>query len=71
LEEGSLRWLNVLFSLSINKKVSVAEMRRLDWGVGGEGWRWQRRLFAWEERMVEEYSLLFVNIALKVNVFDR
>jgi len=41
-----------LFELTKNKQVTVSEMFVLEWGVGGEAWKWRRRLFAWEEGLV-------------------
>jgi len=43
-----------LFELSENKLAMVSEMFALDWGVGGEAWKWRRRLFVWEEVLVGE-----------------
>jgi len=33
-----------LFDLALNKSITVKEMFVLGWGVGGEAWRWRRRL---------------------------
>ncbi|PNX61840.1 hypothetical protein L195_g052663, partial [Trifolium pratense] len=71
---GPLRARFGLFALSEHKEVSLAEIRRLDWrvilgwGVGGVGWSWRRRLFAWEETLVVECCLLLVDVVLHVNV---
>ncbi|MCH92241.1 receptor-like kinase, partial [Trifolium medium] len=46
-------------------------MRRLGSGVGGGGWSWRRRLFAWEEALAVECCLLLVDVVLQVNVADR
>jgi len=43
----------------------------LGWGVGGEAWRWRRRLFAWEEELVEGLMLLLQNVSLQVDKDDR
>jgi hypothetical protein len=43
-----------LYELAENKLVTVSEMFVLGWGVGGEAWKWQRRLLAWEEELVVE-----------------
>ncbi|PNX75220.1 hypothetical protein L195_g031153 [Trifolium pratense] len=34
-----------------DKDVTVVDMCRLGWGLGGNGWRWRMRLLAWEEQM--------------------
>jgi len=43
-------------------------MYTLGWGVGGEAWKWRRRLFAWEELLVgecvERLSVLVVQVGL-------
>jgi hypothetical protein len=43
-----------LFELAKNKLVTVSGMFVLGWGVGGEAWKWRRRLLAWEEELVVE-----------------
>lgn len=35
-----------LYDLEKNKEVTVANMPALGWSLGGEGWKWWRRLFA-------------------------
>jgi hypothetical protein len=51
--------------------MSVFDMCQLGWGVDGEAWRWRRRLFAWEEDMVGERTLLLQNVILQVGKDDR
>jgi hypothetical protein len=46
-------------------------MFRGGWGLGGESWSWRRRLWAWEEEMLEECRLLLANVSVQSNVFDR
>jgi len=41
-----------LYDLSIFKGKLVYDMCQLGWGKEGEAWRWRRRLFAWEEKVV-------------------
>ena len=41
------------------------------WEDGGEVWRWRRRLWVWEEELVEECRILLTNVALQTNVSDR
>jgi hypothetical protein len=63
MNEFHLIKLNVLFLLSVNKRSDCGwDVEVIGWGVGGEGWRWQRRVFAWEERVGGEQCLLLVNI---------
>jgi hypothetical protein len=57
-----------VFLLFVNKEVVVVVMWRLGWGVGGEGWRWQRRVFAWEEGLVE--SNVFCLLILFIGIYD-
>ncbi|XP_024640667.1 uncharacterized protein [Medicago truncatula] len=46
-------------------------MATLGWEEGGGGWRWRRRLFAWEEDSVRECVNLLNNIILQVNSQDN
>jgi len=46
-------------------------MFRLGWEEGGEAWRWRRRLWAWEEDMVEECRHLLDGSILHSDVSDR
>jgi len=43
-----------LFDLARNKLILVADMFVLGWEEGGEAWCWRRRLWTWEEEMLEE-----------------
>jgi len=38
---------------------------------GGEEWNWRRRLWVWEEELVEECRTLLTNVVLQQNVSDR
>ena len=60
-----------LFDLAVNKGVTVREMERSGWGVGGGAWEWRRRLLAWEEDFVMECSSLLCNVVFKVASLDR
>ncbi|GAU19616.1 hypothetical protein TSUD_383110 [Trifolium subterraneum] len=40
------------------------------WGVGGEAWKWRRRLFAWEEELVAGYIARLSNVSLQTGVPD-
>jgi len=46
-------------------------MCQLGWGEEGEACRWRRRLFAWEEEVVGELTLLLLNVSLQVDKDDR
>ncbi|GAU42457.1 hypothetical protein TSUD_235260 [Trifolium subterraneum] len=59
-----------LFDLCLNEDVSVADMRRLGWGPGGNGWAWCRRLFAWKEELLGEYCFALNNIVLQESTPD-
>jgi len=37
-------------------------------GEGGEAWKWQRRLFTWEEEQVRECCEILSNIILQPNI---
>jgi len=38
--------------------------------VGGVGWNWRRRLWAWEEDILGECITLLRSVSLQVNVKD-
>ncbi|GAU20900.1 hypothetical protein TSUD_120920 [Trifolium subterraneum] len=50
------------------RDVSVADMRRLGWGPGGNGWAWHRRLFVWEEELLGECCFALNNIVLQESI---
>jgi len=60
-----------LFDLAVNKGVTVREMERSGWGVGGGAWEWRRRLLAWKEDSVLECLSLLCNIVLQDDTIDR
>jgi hypothetical protein len=60
-----------LFELSTLKGKCVSAMCNLGWGRDGGAWQWRRRLFAWEEELVGEISLLLDNVNLQVTREDR
>ena len=43
------------------------DMCQLGWGVEGQAWSWQRRLFAWEEEMVGKLILLLHSVSLQAH----
>ena len=49
----------------------VADMCALGWEVGGEAWRWRRRLWMWEEEMLEECRQLLDDVIVQANTLDR
>jgi hypothetical protein len=60
-----------LFDLTLTKSSTVADMYYLGWEVGGDLWRWRRRLWVWEEEMVGECHNLLNDFILQTNVTDR
>ena len=60
-----------LFDITTNKLSTVAEMHDRDGEDGGEEWNWRRRLWVWEEELVEECRTLLTNVVLQQNVSDR
>ncbi|CAJ2658361.1 unnamed protein product [Trifolium pratense] len=60
-----------LFVLAETKSLSVAEMYALGWGIGGEAWKWQRQLRAWEEELLGECQTLLLDISLQDQTLDR
>ncbi|GAU10307.1 hypothetical protein TSUD_421680, partial [Trifolium subterraneum] len=72
LEGGSLSTrFNRLFELALDKNITVADMYRRGWDAGGNGWRWRRHLFAWEEDLVLECYAVLENLFLQVDVMDK
>jgi len=74
------RWLGLvplcvrfrrLFELYENKYITVAELFSLGVAEGGEAWQWRRRLWAWEEEMLEECRACLFDVSLHVNVSDQ
>jgi hypothetical protein len=39
--------------------------------VGGEAWQWRRRLWAWEENLLEECKVLLLTVSLQEPLSDR
>ncbi|MCH81942.1 cytochrome P450 [Trifolium medium] len=60
-----------LFGLAVAQEISMAEMCRLSWSGGGEGWQLRRRLFVWEEGLLVECCLLLANVVLQVQELDK
>ena len=59
-----------LFELSENKMATVAQMFAWGWYEGGDAWRWRKRLWAWEEVLVEECRNILSNVVLQVDIAD-
>jgi len=56
-----------LFDLVVDKYINVANMLSLRLSRGGEGWSWRRRLWAWEENVLEECRALLLDVSLFPN----
>jgi hypothetical protein len=59
-----------LYELAENKMEIVASMFSLGLGQGGDGWRWRRRLWVWEENLLEECRAFLLDVSLFPNVSD-
>lgn len=59
-----------MFDLSENKMAIVAQMFPWGWDEGGEAWKWCRRLWAWEEALVEECGNMLLTVVLQVDIED-
>jgi hypothetical protein len=46
-------------------------MFRFGCGYGGNGWRWYRQLFAWEEELWGECYPALANVLLQVDIPDE
>jgi len=60
-----------LYDLAINKVITVRTMFLLGVDVGGEAWQWRRRLWAWEEELLEECRALLLTASLQESLPDR
>jgi hypothetical protein len=59
-----------LYELAENKTVTVASMFSLGIGQDGDGWRWRRRLWVWEENLLDECMAFLLDVSLVPNVSD-
>nr|ABD28474.1 hypothetical protein MtrDRAFT_AC148819g11v2 [Medicago truncatula] len=60
-----------LYDLSEYKSITVVEMFARGWDEGGDAWKWRRRLWMWEEEMLEEFpNLLLTVVLLQVDLDD-
>ncbi|XP_024642310.1 uncharacterized protein [Medicago truncatula] len=57
-----------LFELTKNKFMSVADLLSVDSKRWGDLWRWIRRLWQWEEELLEECRALLLDVSLNPNV---
>ncbi|GAU24262.1 hypothetical protein TSUD_48500 [Trifolium subterraneum] len=72
LEVGPLaRAFGRLYDLADNKHISVADMFEAGWALNGNGWKWRRRLFAWEEDLVAQCVGVLDNFVLQGDATDR
>jgi hypothetical protein len=60
-----------LFDLAENKTISVANLFSSGLAREGGGWSWRRRLWAWEEDLLEECRALLFDVVLFPNVSDK
>jgi hypothetical protein len=51
--------------------VTLADMHRRGWEVGGNGWRWRRRLFAWEEQLWDDCCTFVAYVVMQVTSSDK
>lgn len=61
-------WFPRLYELAVDKTVTVANICSLGMRHGGEGWRWRRRLWAWEENVLEECRAFPLDVSLFPNI---
>ena len=65
------RHFDRLFGLALNKHITVADMFMCGWEVGGDAWRWRRRLWLREEELLGDCCLLLNNFVVQTDVSDR
>jgi hypothetical protein len=62
----------ILFDLCLDKEeTTVTSMCRLGWQLGGNGWQWRSRLFAWEEQLWSDFYTIAANVVLQVDFYDE
>ncbi|GAU47519.1 hypothetical protein TSUD_138910 [Trifolium subterraneum] len=72
LEVGPLaRAFGRFYDLAVNKHISVADMFEAGWALNGNGWKWRRRLFVWEEELVAQCVGVLANFVLQGDATDR
>ncbi|KEH25429.1 hypothetical protein MTR_6g022740 [Medicago truncatula] len=59
-----------LYGLALHQSITVKDMFLQGWGEGGEAWQWRRRLWVWEEDLLEESRLLLHNVSLQSLSYD-
>jgi len=59
-----------LYDLSENKSSTMAQMFDWGWGEGGEAWKWRRRLWTWEDKLVEECMNFLLTVVMQVDSVD-
>jgi hypothetical protein len=47
--------------------MSMADMCRFSWSLGGNEWRWCKCLFVWEKQLWDERWTIVANFALQVD----
>jgi hypothetical protein len=60
-----------LFDLCLDKDIPVTGMCWLGWGFGVNGWRWRRRLFAWEKDLWGDCWVVDASVVLKVDTSNN
>jgi hypothetical protein len=65
------KYLSYIHSKFNNKLISVADMFELGWEEGGGAWSWRRRLWSWEEELLEECRQLLNGVTVQANIIDR
>ena len=53
-----------LFDLTTNKYSTMADMCAIGGEDGGHVWSWRRRLWVWDEEMVEKCRILLANVVV-------
>jgi len=60
-----------LFDLATNKLSTVAHICALGCEEGGEAWSWRRRLWVWEDEMIEGCRRLLDGVIEQSDISDR
>lgn len=54
-----------LYDLVVDKSITVMNMFLSGWEDGGEAWSWSRRLWVWEEELLDECRALLLTVYLQ------
>jgi len=58
------------YDLVVKKSIMARDIFLSGWEVGGEAWSWSRRLWVWEEELLDECRALLLTVHLQGSISD-